>query len=232
MNKTNKILIGSVSALCIVGTLTLVKALFNDGGKMLTDWISAFSNALMAGAAVFAAYSAKKWLKLRTHTVGFDKAEILISLIDNHYRWIDLNRMQLLYISGYFGAVEDGSEIASEDREIHYYELKKLYSDKKEEIRNMYHQFELLERWNLNSKYKELIKSTLNNMDMYFSHMVSCFNVAALCIEYRLVESDGYDQLRGNLTIFMSDATIAFQRFDHDYTKFKNIKFDDLFTLR
>lgn len=62
MNKTNKILIGSVSALCIVGTLTLLKAVFNDGGKMLTDWISAISNALMAGAAVYAAYSAKKWL--------------------------------------------------------------------------------------------------------------------------------------------------------------------------
>jgi hypothetical protein len=62
--------------------------------------------------------------------------------------------------------------------------------------------------------------------------MVSCFNVAALCIEYRLVESDGYNQLRGNLTIFMSDATIAFQQFDDDYTKFKSIKFDDLFTLK
>ncbi|HED6253325.1 TPA: hypothetical protein R5X33_001945 [Enterobacter cloacae] len=136
MNKYSKILIGSVSTLSIVGTLVLLKAVFNDGGKMLTDWVSAFSNALMAGAAVYAAYSAKKWLRLRTHTVGFDKAEILISLIDNHYRWIDLNRMQLLHISGYFDAVEHGSDIASEEREIHYYELKKLYSDKKEERRN------------------------------------------------------------------------------------------------
>ncbi len=60
--------------------------------------------------------------------------------------------MQLPYISGYFEAVEDGNEIASEDKEIHYYELKKLYNDKKEEIRNMYQQLELLERWNLKSE--------------------------------------------------------------------------------
>lgn len=78
MNKTNKILIGSVSALCIVGTLTLLKALFNDGGKMLTDWISAFSNALMAGAAVYAASKAKDWLSPKLNERKFKFADELI----------------------------------------------------------------------------------------------------------------------------------------------------------
>ncbi|WP_347115969.1 hypothetical protein AAHB66_09225 [Leclercia sp. S52] len=78
MNKTNKILIGSVSALCIVGTLTLLKALFNDGGKMLTDWISAFSNALMAGAAVYAAMNAKDWLRERKDEDAYILAKDII----------------------------------------------------------------------------------------------------------------------------------------------------------
>lgn len=78
MNITNKILIGSVSALCIVGTLTLLKALFNDGGRMLTDWISAFSNALMAGAAVYAAMNAKDWIQQRKDEDAYSIAKDLI----------------------------------------------------------------------------------------------------------------------------------------------------------
>lgn len=77
MNKTNKILIGSVSALCIVGTLTLLKAVFNDGGKMVTDWISALSNATMAGAAVYAALQAKKWFKQKKYEIAHSIAKDL-----------------------------------------------------------------------------------------------------------------------------------------------------------
>jgi len=233
--KANSVLLLTVMSLFIIAILVLLKVLLSDSKNLelgnVSDRISAACNIVMAGAAIFAAYSAKKWVKQRTHTVGFEKAEKLITLIDNHYGWIDLNRMQLVYLSGYLNAVHENIAELSFDKEIDYYELKSEYEVKKEELRGIYYQFELLERWGLNSRYKNLIDSTIKNMDLYFTDMITCFQIAAYWIESLRSGNDGYDNYRENLEKFMSDAVFAYQRFDEDYEKFKRIKFDDLFKL-
>jgi len=233
--KANTVLLSTVISLLIIAILVLLKIILSNNKSLdlgnLSDRVSAACNIVMAGAAIFAAYSAKKWFKQRTHTVGFEKAEALISLIDNHFRWIAVNRIQMIFLSGYLDAVEDGLTQIDGDIEINYFELKRNYEEKKEEIRIIFHQFELLERWNLNSSYKALINSTLENMELHLTEMVISFQFTTYYIEYSREQDKRFMLMREKINEYMSNASFAYQRLETDYDKFKRIKFDDLFKV-
>lgn len=78
MNKTNKILIGSVSALCIVGTLTLLKAVF-PGAEYgsVSDWVSAGSTFGTLIVALIALKKAPDWINQKKHEDAYSLSKNL-----------------------------------------------------------------------------------------------------------------------------------------------------------
>lgn len=69
LKRENRILVWSVIILIFITILVLVKVLF-AGSKdfewgSVSDWVSAACNMAMAGAALYAAYNAKDWLKIK-----------------------------------------------------------------------------------------------------------------------------------------------------------------------
>jgi hypothetical protein len=93
VNKTNKILIVSVSVLCIAGAILLFKAAFSGAEfGSVSDWVSSVCNIAMAGAAVYAAMNAKDWIQQRKDEDAYKLASevMLNNLYDlaNHVKEI------------------------------------------------------------------------------------------------------------------------------------------------
>lgn len=77
MNKTNKILILSVSALCIVGSIALLRAVFSsaDFGSV-SDWISSLSTLGTLVVALIALKKAPDWLGQKKHEDAYILSKI------------------------------------------------------------------------------------------------------------------------------------------------------------
>lgn len=69
LKRENRILVWSVIILIFITIIILVKVLFTDSKGFewgsVSDWVSAACNMAMAGAALYAAYNAKDWLKIK-----------------------------------------------------------------------------------------------------------------------------------------------------------------------
>jgi hypothetical protein len=190
VNKTNKILIGSVSALCIIGTLTLLKAVFNDGGKMLTDWISAISNALMAGAAVYAASKAKDWLSPKLNERKFKFAD---ELIDNFCK---LQEEALYLHSDAKQTINTDPDLQGDDEafSIHWNAVYKRGIEYRKNAINLRTTLERMELWGLEPKNKEEFQAIID------SHLTLSFTIDnALSIgadekRFRMQNSFEYDR--------------------------------------
>ncbi|MBJ8975303.1 hypothetical protein I5438_01720 [Citrobacter freundii] len=79
MVKNNKILIGSVSALCIAGTLTLLKAVFTGAEfGSVSDWVSSISTFGTLIVALIALMKAPDWINQKKHEDGYELAKKLI----------------------------------------------------------------------------------------------------------------------------------------------------------
>jgi len=79
VNKTNKILILSVSALCIIGTLTLLKAVFTGAEfGSVSDWVSSISTFGTLIVALIALKKAPDWINQKKHEDGYELAKKLI----------------------------------------------------------------------------------------------------------------------------------------------------------
>lgn len=159
MNKTNKILIVSVSALCIIGTLTLLKAVFNDGGKMLTDWISAISNSLMAGAAVYAASKAKDWLSPKLNERKFKFADELIDY------FCKLQEEAFYLHSDAKQIINTDPDIQGDDKafSVHWNGISKRGIEYRKNTINLRTTLERMELWGLESKNKEDFKAIIDS---------------------------------------------------------------------
>ena len=79
MVKNDKILIGSVSALCIAGTLTLLKAVFTGAEfGSISDWVSSISTFGTLIVAFIALKKAPDWINQKKHEDGYELAKKLI----------------------------------------------------------------------------------------------------------------------------------------------------------
>lgn len=190
MNKTNKILIGSVSALCIIGTLVLLKAVFSDGGKMLTDWISALSNALMAGAAVYAASKAKDWLSPKLNERKFKFADELV----DHF--CKLQEEAFYLHSDAKQTINTDPDLQGDDKVfgIDWNAISTRESEYRRHIINLRTTLERMELWGLVPKNKEEFKAIID------SHLTLSYTIAdALTIgadekRFRMQNSFEYDR--------------------------------------
>ncbi|TDX13019.1 hypothetical protein EDF88_4300 [Buttiauxella sp. BIGb0552] len=79
MNKINSILKGSVIALCVVGTMLLLKAVFNGAEfGSVSDWVSSISTFGTLTIAIAAYRKAPDWINQKKHEDGYELAKKLI----------------------------------------------------------------------------------------------------------------------------------------------------------
>lgn len=189
MNKTNKILIGSVSALCIVCTLVMLKVLFNDGGKMITDWISAFSNALMAGAAVYAASKAKDWLSPKLNERKFKFADELIDY------FCKLQEEAFYLHSDAKQIINTDPDIQGDDKafSVHWNAISKRDIEYRKNTINLRTTLERMELWGLEPKNKEEFKAIIDSHLTLSFTIENALSVGADEKRFRMQNSFEYD---------------------------------------
>jgi len=202
VNKTNKILILSVSALCIVGTLVLLKAVFNEGGKMLTDWISAFSNALMAGAAVYAASKAKDWLSPKLNERKFKFADELV----DHF--CKLQEEAFYLHSDAKQTINTDPDLQGDDKafSIHWNKVYKRSFEYRKNAINLRTTLERMELWGLEPKNKNDFTAIIDAHLILSITIADALSVGAdeihlrmrNCLEYDRQLSEKYKTVRAS----------------------------------
>lgn len=197
----------------------------------LSDWISAACNIAMASAAIYAALNAQKWVQQRTYSIGFDKAEKLTLKIDSEYIQARKYFMQKIYIDGYLNAIEEGYALANREKEDAYSILSLELLEKHKEVQVLFHELDLLERWNIIISKKELIKNTLQSLDYYYARFSAVAKCAELCIKDKIEREDDYEQQKEIFKDISSRFHEANEKLDSFYKDFEKNKFNELFSM-
>lgn len=233
MNKTNKFLILSVSALCIVGTLVLIKALFNDGGKMVTDWMSAIANTAMAVAAVYAALQAKRWFSNLSYTTAFNKAAEFLTKIDQEKDEIDDAFSKIYELQDYVLAVNSGTK-NPDDSVIRNYERLVDYNLAKCNIMKKHLQeYNNLKRWPIARHQSNSIEELLRSKESVYLSIATTYDLAKHFLliyrgEYVTNSVIYFNEFKKSLiTLHHSKG-----QYDEYYQGFNNNSFSDYFTAK
>lgn len=97
--RTNTTLLSIVAVLLVITCLVLIKILFTASKGFewgsVSDWLSALANLTMAGAAVYAAYIAKNWLKPNLQQQGLHK---VIGFLQNDLSSLVNERLDYIHV--------------------------------------------------------------------------------------------------------------------------------------
>jgi len=222
----------AIAILLVLSLWLVIGAAYKKEIGNLSDWISAGCNVVMAAAATYAAIAAKKWMQQRSHTVGFDKAEQLLIRIDAEYVLANKNRMHLIYMQGYLNAIEEGYDSAKRDRGEEYAELSNQLLELNNNIHLLYHDLDLLERWNLIVNKKDIIKKLLTLLADYNTKLSITAKCAELCINCKIDEENEYTkqkELYEKHSSIFCECSISL---DEVYNQFHKLKFTDLFHVK
>lgn len=201
-----KLLVATVIVLLWVAILALIKVLFSGSNSFewgsVSDWISTGCNAIMAGAASYAAINAKNWLSEKTRTLGLEKAEFILNEIDTfssaHNSYIDrLAEAEIYYRSNIFeNQVDRNIVINSLD------ELRVLIENNKLRLQDTHSKFSSLKRWDVTILKEEEIYQLL---DVYQRTIISLSNATF--------------NLRNALSDFINDERF-FELFGHHFKEY------------
>ncbi|ENN8395791.1 hypothetical protein ACAX60_004429 [Serratia marcescens] len=229
----NRIITGVVIVLLLFSTLYYN----SDTGKQmelgsLTDWISAGANICMALAAGYAAVNAKQWFSQRSHTKGFDKAENILSTIDNHYR------DRLKYANEIHSALEYLNSLDLNNFIINIGILEKLkyFSNKHTEnielIDKLSDELLLIERWSITVVNIELINAVIKSLRSLNESAAITYKNSYSYLDN--VYDRRNDKLEGVLKQIDSqykDFVTDLATLEHSYDKFKKQKFTNFFRV-
>ena len=188
MNKTNKILIGSVSALCIVGTLTLLKAVF-PGAEYgsVSDWVSAGSTFGTLIVALIALKKAPDWINQKKHEDAYSLSKNLfleqLPTLSTAISKIETSaRSFQVHIDYSFGDIERIVNKSECNKNINLIiDARNILND----INFKINQLEML-GWSLKEESKQIIEyfnNCFNKIDFIWSF--TCF-----CIDNNLIPTD------------------------------------------
>lgn len=192
----------------------------------VSDWI-------MAGVAVYAAANANQWFSQRSHTKGFDKAEELLSNIDEQYGKFKNYTCQLHGVLEYLNAVNEKMTYVDANKSHEFELLILTHKFDIQKIDDLTENLEMLERWSLQIINKELILGIIKTLR---DTSVSAYNASSLakgCMYY--AECIGMDEFRETLTYFKAhyeEYLKDLAESEQKYLKFKKSKFVDLFQVK
>jgi len=180
----------------------LLKAVFNEGGKMLTDWISAFSNALMAGAAVYAASKAKDWLSPKLNERKFKFADELV----DHF--CKLQEEAFYLHSDAKQTINTDPDLQGDDKafSIHWNKVYKRSFEYRKNAINLRTTLERMELWGLEPKNKNDFTAIIDAHLILSITIADALSVGAdeihlrmrNCLEYDRQLSEKYKTVRAS----------------------------------
>ncbi|MEW5200229.1 hypothetical protein [Enterobacter hormaechei] len=136
----------------------------------VADWV-------MAGVAVYAAANANQWFSQRSHTKGFDKAEQLLSDIDEQYSKTKNYISELHDAFEYLKAVDERITYVDGNKAHDYQMLILNHTFDIQRIDELSENLEMIERWSLFLKDKDIINDVLKKLR---DSSVSAFNASSL----------------------------------------------------
>ncbi|EEV6014773.1 TPA: hypothetical protein K8979_004311 [Escherichia coli] len=229
----NTALIFTVLILLWVAILVLVKFLFS-GSKgfewgSVSDWVSTFCNAIMAGAALYAAVNAKNWLSEKTRTLGLEKAEAILNEIDTfsatHNSYIDsLAEAEIYYRSNIFDNQADRNRvIKSLD------ELRVLIENNKLRLQDTHSKFSSLKRWDVTILKEKEIYQLLDTYQMTIMSLSNAtFNLRNALSEF--INDERYFALFGHhFKVNYGEALSSYYQGKCIHEKIRTYKFRELF---
>ena len=188
MDKTNKILILSVSSLCIVGSIVLLKAVFSttDFGSV-SDWISSFSTFGTLVVALIALKKAPDWLGQKKHedayslskTLFLEQIPALSTAISNIDKSVRSFQVHIDYSFGDIDLILNKQEYNKNTNLI--INGQNILND----INFIINQLEML-GWFLKDDSKELIKQ----LNYCFNNIDSSWSFTWFCIDNNLLSTD------------------------------------------
>lgn len=199
---------------------------WHDITGTVADWV-------MAGSAAYAAINAKQWFSQRSHTKGFDKAEELLSNIDNLYQTTYKSIEQLHTTLDYLNMIGSGLKISDVSDAKKYEALEDSHSVKIIKIDKIVEELELIERWSIEVKNKEIILATTKSIrDVNVSAVNYYISVKSNIYYINGEGKRGLQQSIGNYKLLYSEYLSDLVALETAYKKFKKQKFVTFFKAK
>ncbi|AGE17642.1 TPA: hypothetical protein SLN52_000610 [Serratia marcescens] len=191
----------------------------------IADWT-------MAGAAVYAAVNAKQWFSQRSHTKGFDKAENILSAIDNHYRERNRYLSEIHSALEYLNALDSNLIFADQEMQDRHEKLSKQHSGNILLVDGLSDELVLIERWSITVLNPEKINAVIKSLRNLNASAANAYNYSRSCI-YNLICVSRQDfeftltQFKSQYEDFLKDLATL----DDCYENFKKQKFTNFFRV-
>ncbi|HEQ2843449.1 TPA: hypothetical protein VE468_001107 [Klebsiella pneumoniae] len=233
--KYNNALICTVLVLLWVTILVLVKVLFTGNNDFewgsVSDWASTLCNAIMAGAALYAAINAKNWLSEKTRTLGMEKAEAILNEIDTfsstHSSYIDsLAEAEIYYRSNIFDNQADRNKVISS-----LDELRVLIENNRLRLQDTHSKFSSLKRWDVTILKEKEIYQLLDVYQMTIMSLSNAtFNLRNALSEF--INDERYFALFGHhFKVNYAEALSSYYQGTSIHEKIRTYKFRELFDV-
>ncbi|MBN3214606.1 hypothetical protein [Pectobacterium polaris] len=194
--------------------------------KSIADWVIAVANVCMAGAALYAALSAKDWFKQKTYSLGFEKAERLLIQLDTIYASIsdDMDKMSLYHLN-----IQCNSD-SGDKNDVHT--LQYNIENKKNDLNKIKNDLNYLSRWNVKIINFDYITQILEKIE---SNLIFSSNAALNLGTYHSypIEATYYrNYFTERFERHYDELTISYEELEKLYIDFQKTPFDSMFFTR
>ncbi|EPS5595985.1 hypothetical protein ACVF21_004190 [Cronobacter sakazakii] len=192
----------------------------------VADWV-------MAGAAVYAALSAKQWFSQRLHSKGLDKAEEILLSIDNCITELDTVRFKLDEIKYYLDAIHSNHIKADYEVLRTYDKTSKYLVEKFNHINNIRNNTTLLYRWNIKCKKTELFDDVYNCFLSFYITASQSISLAHNSV-YNIchMTRNDFESSYAEHNYFSKQTEVEFEKLRNAYDVLSSHEFNELFLLK
>jgi len=198
-----------------------------------SDLASAGCNIVMASSAVYAAFNAKRWFSQRSHTRGFDKAEELLSQIDDLFYYTAKIQEDLYNFWDYLEKLERKLIQLDDHKNAYFISLIDELTVRSEKILQVMQDAKLIERWSIKLKNRDVVFDVLGKLHQSFYSSITVYTFFQLSIQ----NISNYIDLDIDITnsIFRKHYKEAVENtsaVNPCYEKMINLKFTQLFAIK
>lgn len=198
-----------------------------------SDIVSAGCNIAMAMAAIYAAWNARDWFSQKTHTKGFDKAEDILSSIDEYTLNTKKTVSEIHLTFLLFEEIQQSRSAPNKRSQLEYNEKLLWHSNYKNSVQILVEDLFRLERWAIkvsNPGDILIVTNELINMHTSAAHFYACCDG---CL-YQL-HNMGWNEFENQFKVLKTnydDYLLALHNLERAYDKFKTQRFEHFFKLQ
>lgn len=199
----------------------------------VSDVVSAACNLTMAGAAVYAAWNARDWFSQRSHSKGFDKAESILTSIDEYT--LDSKKIidDLHSSFSLLEEIKQSRSAPSREQKFNFKDSEECHKEYKKNIHKLIGELSSIERWALTvSNPTEILVITNYLTDLHTSAAIFYFYSDACLYQLSNIGWPEFDRTFYAVKENYNDCLLAYANLEREYDDFKVKRFDRFFKLR